>query len=191
MSLADDSVGEQRVQRHEGSAHTEHLYEQGAGEPPFGYGEHDKLACHHAEAQEQGKGDERREAHELAHGGKLPLTVVAQVNKHGLRHLRHHVLDKREALEVPLVCLVIVASVLWCEIMSEHNVEHVVVDVRRDGRCENFAREAEHPFHGSERYAVDGWSAHIDQALRCQRPVGHSCKRHSCSHAARHEHRRH
>lgn len=70
--------------------------------------------------------------------------------RHRLRHLPHHVLYERVALEVPLVGLVEVAGVGRGEIVAQQYVEHVVVDVCGDGGRQYLAREAEHPAHRGE-----------------------------------------
>ena len=178
LALGYYHIGEERGDGHRRARHAEYLDELCRGEPFLAYCQHDELLCHEAEAEEQGERYERREAHHLAEHVELAPTLVVKAHKHGLSHLRHHALHQREALEVPLVGLVVVARVARREVVAEQDVEHIVVDARYDGCGEYLARESEHAPYGGEGDAADGGSpgreipleegvdAHVNQSLR-------------------------
>ena len=102
-----------------------------------------------------------------------------------------------------MICLVIVAGVARREIVAQHDVEHVVVDMCGDGGRQYLARETEHAAHRGKRYATQrrpprrvmplqrGVEGDVDHSLCGKRPIRHATKRHASTHATRHQHCRH
>ena len=119
----------------------------GALYPLVGNGDDDKLLCDEGKAKQQWKGYECSKPHHLAKGIHLTPAVITKTYEHGLGHLTYHALYEREALEVPLVCLIIVASLTLGKQVAKQNVQNVVVDVGNNGGGENLAGETEHA-HG-------------------------------------------
>ena len=98
-----------------------------------------ELRRYKSEAEKQRESHERRETHHLAEYVELTARLVAKAHQDRLRHLRHHALYERETLGVPLVSLIVVARIAGREIMSQENIQHIVVDAGHDGGCKNLA----------------------------------------------------
>ena len=138
---------------------------------------------HHAKAEQQGEGEEGREADEFAHSPELPFSIALQINEYRLRHCLHHTLQEVEALVVPLVSLVVVSCIFGFKESSEQDIEDLVVHLCEDGREHDLTAEGEHTLDGlrikvPSRSPVgimpvhQGDDQYIDDALCGQRPIG-------------------
>lgn len=117
----------------EGAAYAEYFEVGRALEPFLRERDEDKLAGDQTKTEHEGKGEEGREAHQLAEGSELARGIVAQIDHHGLGDGTEHALQEIDDLRVPLVGLIVVARGTGGEIVAQQDVEHVVVDLEDDG----------------------------------------------------------
>jgi len=168
---------------------------------------------HHRQREEQGEGDEGREAHHLPEHRQLPCPLVGETHEHRLVHLPQHVRHQRRPLRAPLVSLVVVARAHPAVVAPQQQVHHVRVQLREDRREHDPEAEGEESFERKEECFVEdgGWSVvgeerrppgtkvphqprihrDIHQILRRQGPVAEAQRRHRHADEARREGGRH
>ena len=198
LTVAHHQTRHELAHRNDGTTHAENLQQEGTRQPFFGDSQDDKLPSHHSKSQHQREGDECREADQLAQGFQLASRLLTKIYQHRLSHRIHHSLYHAVSLEVPLRSLVVITRIMRREVMTQQDIQHIVVDMRGDGGSQQFAAELEHP---ADRFKIEPQTRAprrimpeqhrihdaVNDGLGGQSPIRHATKRHDHSYHTRKE----